>query len=211
MSKIENSGILVTRAGAGDERALQSLLVEHLPALEAYVRVKLGAKIKAKESMSDVVQSVCVEVLRDAEGFEYRGEPQFRAWLFKQALHKIVNKNVHWGRDRRDVGREVRPRGGGGVDGGPATIPIAELYATMGTPSRALQAREVEAAYERAFEQLPDDYREAITLRRLAGLSYPELAEHMERSEGAVRNLVHRGLARLSMILDREETDGDAD
>ncbi|MFO1054773.1 MAG: sigma-70 family RNA polymerase sigma factor [Planctomycetota bacterium] len=196
---VENSGDLLMRSHAGDPRALQSLLVQHMPALEAFVRLRLGAKIRAKESLHDVVQSVCVEVLRDAEDFEYRGEAPFRAWLFKQALHKIVNKNAFWGRDRRDVGRELAA--GPAEDSG-VGVDIAALYATMGTPSRVLQAREAEAAFEKAFDQLPDDYREAITLHRLAGLSHAEIAEQMGRSEGATRNLVHRGLARLSLLLD---------
>ncbi|MCB9876578.1 MAG: hypothetical protein H6835_03160 [Planctomycetes bacterium] len=52
-----------------------------------------------------------------------------------------------------------------------------------------------------SLDQLPEDYREAILLRRVVGLEYAEIAAPMERSDGATRNLVHRGLARLSALL----------
>ena len=54
---------------------------------------------------------------------------------------------------------------------------------------------------EEAMDQLPEDYREAITLHRLVGLSQSEIAEAMDRSEGAVRNLIYRGLARLTVMM----------
>lgn len=200
MTAPHEDGGALERARKGDLRALESLVVEHLPALEAYVRLKLGARIRAKESIRDVVQSICVEVLRDEAEFEYRGEGPFRAWLFRHALHKIVNKNVFWGRGRRDVAKELQPLDGGSSSG--PQVPLAELYATMGTPSEALAAKEAEARFESAFAKLPPDYQDAITLHRLAGLSHAEIAAEMGRSEGAVRNLVHRGLARLSLLLD---------
>ena len=62
--------------------------------------------------------------------------------------------------------------------------------------------RERWQALEAAFDALPDDYREAITLSRVVGLGYPEIADAMDRSEGAVRNLVYRGLSRLSTLLE---------
>jgi DNA-directed RNA polymerase specialized sigma24 family protein len=57
------------------------------------------------------------------------------------------------------------------------------------------------ARIERCFDALPDDYREAITLQGMVGLSHAEIARHMQRLEGAVRNLVYRGLAQLALAL----------
>ena len=61
-----------------------------------------------------------------------------------------------------------------------------------------------DAVKERAFDQLAPDYREAITLHRIVGLEYPEIAAAMGRSKEAVRNLVYRGLSRLSALLSPE-------
>lgn len=191
---------LLARAADGDQQALGELLVHNLPMLEAYLRLQAGAAIRQKESLGDLVQSVCVEALRDLPKFEFRGEPQFRHWLCKQALHKIVNKREFYGAQKRDIAREVhaaRPESGdSGCD------PLLQCYATMCTPSRDASGREQLARFERAFDQLPADYREAITLQRLLGMDYADIAAAMARSEGAVRNLVYRGLARLSALLE---------
>jgi RNA polymerase sigma-70 factor (ECF subfamily) len=42
------------------------------------------------------------------------------------------------------------------------------------------------------MQQLPDDLREAITLRELEGLSYEEIAEVMECPVGTVRSRIFR-------------------
>lgn len=190
---------LLTRAAAGDQEALGALLVQHLPRLEAYLRLQAGPAIRGKESVSDLVQSVCGEVLRDLPQFEFRGETQFRHWLCKHALHKLINKRVFYGAQKRDLKREVAPAGRG--DSEAHNDSVLECYATLCTPSRHAAGREELRRFETAFDQLPQDYREAITLRRIVGLDYPEIAQAMDRSEGAVRNLVHRGLARLSALL----------
>jgi len=189
---------LFARAKAGDRDALGGLLVQSLPWLEAYLRLQVGGALRQKESLSDLVQSVCVEALRDLPEFEFRGEGQFRHWLCKHALHKVINKREFHGAGKRDMAREVdldRPTAGGGPGS------VLQCYASLCTPSRHAAGREELVRFEAAFDQLPDDSREAITLRRIVGLEYDEIAAAMQRSEGAIRNLVYRGLARLSAIL----------
>jgi len=191
----------LARARSGDDRALESLVVEHLPALEAYVRAKVGPAVRARESFADVVQSVCVEVLRDGPDFHYQGGPEFRAWLFQHALHKIINKQRFHTRKRRDLGKEALQLAES-ANGGQR---LSQIYATLATPSREAIGAEFNDRFEAAFDELPDDHREAIALNRFAGLGYRDIAERMGRSEGAVRNLVYRGLARLSEALAEKE------
>ncbi len=198
---MQDTDTLIQRASEGDGRAVQSLLVRHLPTLEAYVRLKAGPLVRRRESIADLVQSVCCDVLRDLGDFEYRGEAPFRNWLFKRALRKILNKSRFYRREKRDPVLE------GGLRQPPATDmgSVLDCYATICTPSRVVQSREAVEAFEKAFDSLGEDYREAITLYRIVGLSYPEIAADMGRSEGAVRNLVYRGLARLSGLLEQQQ------
>jgi RNA polymerase sigma-70 factor (ECF subfamily) len=44
---------------------------------------------------------------------------------------------------------------------------------------------------------LPDDYRDVIVLRNLEGLTFPQVAERMARSQDSVEKLWLRALARL--------------
>ena len=186
--------MLLERAAHHDRAALGELLALHLPGLEGYLRLRMGPVMRAKESASDLVQSLCREVLADLSRFEYRGEAAFRHWLYAQAAHKLIDRHRVLTAEKRDPRREVPLD-----DGGSAAV--LSCYGTLCTPSRMLSAKEAVASIEGAFDALPDDYKEAITLHRMVGLSHAEIAAHMGRSEGAVRNLVYRGLALLAMRL----------
>lgn len=192
MSDDQPSRALIARAAQNDRAALEELLVQQLPGLAAYLRLRMGPVLRAKESASDLVQSLCREVLADLPRFEYRGEAAFRAWLYAQARHKLVDKHRYLVAEKREPGRE-RPADADGT--------VLDLYGSLCTPSRDLSTREAIARIERSFDALPDDYKEAITLHRMVGLSHAEIAAQMGRSEGAVRNLVYRGLAQLALDL----------
>ncbi|MEZ5964662.1 MAG: sigma-70 family RNA polymerase sigma factor [Planctomycetota bacterium] len=189
---------LIARVRAGEAGAAGELLGLHLSSLLAYVRLKAGRLVRSKESMSDVVQSVCREVLADLPRFRYQGTAQFRHWLFTHALHKIQNKNRHYRAVRRAAEREV--------DLEADDRELEQAYATLCTPSRHAVGREDLVAFERAFAALPDEYREAVLLRRVVGMDYPAIAAQLGKSEGAVRNLVYRGIARLAVQSRKTET-----
>src|SRR5262245_11640957 len=120
---------LVARATAGDSTSLDVLLLRYLPRLRAFVRVHSSQLVRQQESCSDLVRSVCGEVLQGAEKFEYRGEGPFRAWLFRTALNKILERTRSMTQQKRDVRREVPIEGA--VDygdlpaGGPSATQMA--------------------------------------------------------------------------------------
>ena len=87
---------LMRKATSGDGAAMDRLLERHLPALRAFVRLRAGPAVAEHESNSDLVQSVCREVLEGAGAFEYRGEAAFKSWLFTTALRKIVEKDRYY-------------------------------------------------------------------------------------------------------------------
>jgi RNA polymerase sigma-70 factor (ECF subfamily) len=188
--------LLAQRAAAGDEQALATLLSRHLPAVRAFVRAHMGPQLRAHESSSDLVQSVCRELLTHQERFQYPGEQQFLAWLYTTARRKISNRVRDLGRDKRDARREI---------GGLAESAMAELgaaYARVSSPSgRALRAEEI-ARLEAAIDRLPEEQREVVTLAHLAGLSRAEIGEQMGKTEEAVRALLHRAKARLAILLE---------
>jgi RNA polymerase sigma-70 factor (ECF subfamily) len=187
----------VDAAIAGDRRAFDSLFARNLPRLEAFVR-RNGGAAAPRDSVSDLVQSICREALQDLGDFDYRGEEAFRSWLFRRAAHKIVDRLRYHHRARRDLRREVAPDATGpGTRDGERLQPAHEL-----TPSRHASAREQLARLERMLTRLPEHQREAIGLVRVLGLDYATVAARMGRSEAAVRNLVARGLATIAGLLE---------
>lgn len=164
----------------------------------------MGAQLRARETPEDLVQSIAREVLADLGAFEWRGEAAFRHWLYVQAQRKLVDKARYVGAERRDPARECDLQG-------TSANRLEAAYATFCTPSGEVASQEELQRIERAFSELPEDYQEAISLQRLCGMEYADIAVRMERSEGAVRNLVHRGLSRLALRLGELRRDATKD
>lgn len=174
-----------------DRPSIDELLQRHLGALQVFVRLHAGAAVRQRESCSDLVQSTCRELIAGIDRFEFRGEAQFRRWLFAAALNKIRERHRYHTAERRDAAREVD-----------ADAALGPLYASLLTPSRVAMARETVERIERAFDALPEHYREVILLCRLAGLSHEEVAQQTGRTVDAVRNLLFRALSRLAALAD---------
>ena len=185
----------IARAARGDGAAVERLIEHHLPALRAFVRARMGARLRARESTSDVVQSICRELLTHQERFVHPGPEAFKAWLFTTARRKLSNRVRDLERQKRDAGREVR---------GSALGDLGDAYARISSPSgHALKVEEIERL-EAALDQLSPDHREVLTLAHLVGLSRAEIGRQMDKSEEAVRQLLHRATAKLAILLESE-------
>lgn len=189
------SSELARAAAEGDERAVETLLERHLPGLRAFVRMRAGAELRAHESSSDIVQSVCREVLTHIDRFQHPSEGAFRQWLYTTALRKIMNRADYWRAAKRAGVRETQ--GSSGDDDA-----LFRCYESFASPSRQAMLREEIERIEKALDLLPEEHREVITLAHVVGLSRAEIAVQMNRSEGAVRVLLHRALARIAEILE---------
>lgn len=188
---------LVGRLCNGEREALDQLLQRHLPALRGYVRLNSDRELRAKEDSTDIVQSVCRELLEHADRFQHPSENAFRHWLYSTALRKIRNRYRFYRAQRRDVDQEVRL--GEMLPGSSSDLGVA--YGQLASPSAEVIAREAQERIEAAFEELPDEHREVLILARIVGLSRAEIGEKMDRSENAVRSLLFRAQARLGALL----------
>ena len=184
----------VQAAAAGDRRAYDQLFEQNLPALIAFLRAKVGGELAERESVRDLAQSVCREVLRDIDRLDFRAEEQFRAYLFLQAARKVVDRYRYHKQEMRDPARlEPLPQESQEPE-------VLGVYGSL-TPSRIAGAKEELTRVEQALQLLPEAQRDAVLLSRVAGLGYQEIARQKGISEAAVRGLVARGLARLSGVL----------
>jgi len=193
---MEESHKLVERAQHGDESAMEVLIARYLPGLLAYVRLRAGPLVKAKESASDIVQSVAREVIENFDRFQYRGEPGFKRWLYATALRKLCDRDKYYRAHKRDAARE-QP---GELD----EAILLQQYRSFYTPSRQASAREELQRVEQAFEQLPESMQEVIVLAKIVGLSRGEIATQLGKTDVAVRAMLARALSRLSEMLDEE-------
>lgn len=183
----QDTGSLVEEASRGERGAVDALLERFLPDLQRYVARNAGGLVAAKESSSDLVQSVCRELLERLEDrrFRYRGEAEFRKWLYGAALMKISNRARYWRAERRDPGREAE---------------LAEPPGAQASPSRQAELDEQLDRLREALERLPERYREVIALAQVDGLSHAEIAARLDIAESHSRVLLSRALARLATL-----------
>lgn len=139
-------------------------------------------------SPEDVASQVWIDVGRAIDRFEGDGD-DFRRWVFTIAGRRAVDghrrANRHDGVSLETVHQQLADRE---TDG----------------------AFEVTDSLERALSivrQLPPSSAEAVMLRVVFDMSVSDVAAVMDRSEGAVRVLVHRGLSRLREIVDGDDAD----
>src|SRR5262249_21131885 len=139
--------------------------------------------VRNPHDAEDLTATTFSRALATLGRYEERGS--FAAWLFSVARHTLSDF-----RRRRRTHVDVDTIAPALVD--PAPPPAAQVV-------QAEQAHVLPAL----IAQLPADQREALVLRIYAGLSTTEVAAVLDRSEGAVKMLVHRAVTRLRDAYDR--------
>jgi RNA polymerase sigma-70 factor (ECF subfamily) len=124
----------------------------------------------------DNVYGYVCSIVRDEH--EAEDEVPFSGWLLRIARNMAIDHL----RQRRPVPEEDLPDAG--------TLPIDRMLATFTLRS--------------ALEGLPEDQRRVVVLRHVVGLSPPEIAVRLGRTESSVHALHHRGRQRLRDELRRE-------
>ena len=170
----------------GEGPPLEALLAAYLPELQGYLRRRSQGLVAARESSSDLVQSVCREILANLDRFQHGGDADFRNWVFRTADRKVVDRHRYYTAQRRDPAREL----------GEPIEPEVDI-----TPSRHAVAREEYERVQRALESLPAHYREVVLLSRVFEVPQAEIAKRLGKSEGAVRNILSRALAEIARKL----------
>jgi RNA polymerase sigma-70 factor (subfamily 1) len=198
----ESENSLLEDAVKGDSGALERLLLGRHRQLLGHVRGKIPSDVVSIVAPEDVLQAVYVEVFRQIDSFEQQGIAAFSSWLRTIADHRL-----------QDMIRSHRAakRGGGrvNVDRVPATPDdsinaLVEVVARDDrTPSLSMARREMQSAMRVALGGLKDEYREAIQLRHIDGLSPVEVAARMKRSKQAVHMLCQRGMKQLRLAMGR--------
>ncbi len=156
---------LVGAARRGEDEAWRALFDEYYPRLQAFMRARLRDDALAE----DLTVEVFLDAFRGLPRFQWRGRP-FGAWLFKVARNRL---RMHFRAESR------RPDAS-------AEVPAA-MAAHTPAPGLALEIEET-------LGGLSDDYRDAIELRYVLGLTGQEAAAAMGRSHGSFRMLLHRAV-----------------
>ena len=171
----EDEQALVERAKC-DPDAFGELYDRYLPRIYRLVYSRVNCRAAAE----DVTSEVFVKALRSIGRYHANGKP-FSAWLYRIALRSVF-----------DLYRSARP-----------AADIDEQYDLAASPALedlAAQREEVRRVWS-AVETLPRQQRIAMVLKFQEDMAIADIATAMDKTPGAVRLLIHRGLTRVRQEL----------
>jgi RNA polymerase sigma-70 factor (ECF subfamily) len=175
---------LIRRARAGDQGAFAELVIAHADRVHGTLR-RFGLE---PDEADEVAQEVFVRAWRGLGRFEERA--RFSTWLYRIAFNEAQRRLTR------------RPPPGAAPDPD-RDDPIASLpESTELGPEAITLDREFEEALEQALEELPVDWRAAVVLRDIEGLSTEEAAEIAGIGEAALKSRLHRGRMQLRTLLE---------
>ncbi len=173
----EDDSLILQRALDGDESAFAVLIRRYEPKLQVYVAQIVGTA----EDARDLVQESFIRVWSNLHQYDPRF--RFSTWLFRIAHNLAID---HLRRRRQPV---VSLELGEDDEGDEIRLDPAD---SRRGPLGDLENRELAGALGREIAELPESYRELITLRHFIGLSYNEIAELKRLPLGTVKNKLFR-------------------
>ena len=178
---------LVERTVAGDQRAFELLVIKYQRRIERLI----GRMVRDTDLVQDIAQETFIRAYRALH--QFRGEAQFYTWLYRIAVNTA--KKALMDMKRNPVIYEGALRGGDEED---ETSRLERELITDETPETVLAAQEIAQTVNAAMAALPEDLRQAVTLREIEGLSYEEIASAMACPIGTVRSRIFRAREAIS-------------
>jgi RNA polymerase sigma-70 factor (ECF subfamily) len=173
----------LVEAAREDPVAFGALYEQHVDAIYAYA----WHRVRDDTVAQDVVSETFHRALENLGRYQWRGVP-FSAWLYRIASNVIAARYRHEPAIHLDEADHLHDDGIG-----------PEQSLLLGERRRELLA---------AVAALPADQQQAVILRYGQGLRNKEIAHIMGRSEGAVKQLLHRAIEGLHRRLAVAEAEG---
>jgi RNA polymerase sigma-70 factor (ECF subfamily) len=179
---------LVAAFLAGEKRGFNELVARYHVRLLNFIYRTIGDRERAE----DLVQETFLTAWRSiGQVTEPAG---FRAWLFSVAHSALVDATRREARKKR-----AGPRSNTGAEA------LAAFADPRPSPPQAAEADEQRQRVLRVLRSMPEEYRLPLTLRYLGGADYDTIGRQLGLSNGSLRGLVSRGLAKLRERLKRIE------
>lgn len=183
----EEDRMLVERAVSGDSRAFELLVIKY----QRRVQRLIGRMVRDVDLVEDIAQETFLRAWRALH--QFRGDAQFYTWLYRIAVNTAKKALLDLKRNPT-VGSSAPADG----DEENETYRHQSEPTTEITPESELAAREIAEAVNAALLALPDDLRQAVTLREMEGMSYEEIAQLMACPIGTVRSRIFRAREAIS-------------
>lgn len=179
--------LLVERTLAGDARAFELLVIKY----QRRVQRLIARMVRDVDLVEDISQETFIRAYRALH--QFRGDAQFYTWLYRIAVNTAKKFLLDLKRDPLVTEGALKNDDDEDETSRPGNEPIEEE-----TPESVLAAREIALVVNAALQSLPEDLRQAVTLREIEGLSYEEIAQVMDCPIGTVRSRIFRAREAIS-------------
>ncbi|MCE9610807.1 MAG: sigma-70 family RNA polymerase sigma factor [Chthoniobacter sp.] len=179
----------MARVKQGDETALQALIEAHQHRIIGTVAKMLGDSGDAE----DIAQQVFIRVWKSAA--RYEPTAKFTTWLFK------ITRNLVFNELRRRKRHPAQSLDAAAFHDDDRPMQVADH--TVKAPDTSVLDEEMQAAIQRAIDELPETQRMAVILRRYDDIPYEEIGEILDLSVPAVKSVLFRARTELREKLKR--------
>jgi RNA polymerase sigma-70 factor (ECF subfamily) len=196
---------LVRRAQAGDTAAFETLVRGTARMLYARLYLDTGDRDQADDLLQDTYLTAWRSIgqLRDVPD-----ATAFRRWLFAVARTARLDAARREGRKKRGGSRA-----GGGLRLTGASAAHDDLLAGLNDPGpppdERLDRQERQDHALALLRSLPEEYRLPIAMRYLSGAEYDTICQQLGLSNGSLRGLLGRGMAKLRLLLRASGEEGE--
>lgn len=181
---------LIARVRAGEPAAERALYDAHVDRV-----YRLSYRIAGDDELArDFTQETFIRAF-DRLG-TFRGDARFSTWLHAIAMNVAISeyrKRKAMKRDRRTLSLDAPIQGTDNLFVDPAGREV--------DPGERAHQHEFAGRVRAAVQELPEEFRDAVILRDMQGLSYEEVAEVLGVPAGTVRSRIHRGRLLLQQVL----------
>jgi len=174
----ENLKFLIESVKKGDKNAFNILYKTYFTPLFRYIYLRINSKTETE----DLVQEVFLRVLKNINKFEDRNKSPLN-YFFTIARNLIID---YWKKKKEiSINNEE----------------ILKAIHNNFNPHQIIQEKEINEIIKKSIKNLPTDQQEVIILKFINDMTNKEIANLMDRSEEAVRQLQCRALKKLRQTL----------
>ncbi|MFI0606698.1 MAG: RNA polymerase sigma factor [Anaerolineae bacterium] len=175
----DNDEALVKRLRNGDSAAFAALYDRNAAKIYSYAYHRLGSQADAEE----LTKQAFVSAYRRLLGEDFEPRIGFRPFLYR-TTHALIAEFLQ--RRRRE---------------GAFATDLALTSSQDRTPEEELESDDTRQELQEAIAELADDQKQVIILKYVDGLTNPEVAEVLGKTERAVKTLQQRALASLGRVI----------
>lgn len=198
--ELDTVRLLIEQARDGDAQAKSELASQVQGYLTMMADRKLNASIRSNVNPSDIVQHTLIRMVDGIDNFRGQTRAEFFGWLNTIVQNESSRANRHFRSQKRDVARQRSM-----TQESSGSFIFVEPSDSQPTPqTNALSAERVQLLHK-LLKKLPEEHGEVIRLRNLEQLTFREIGERMNRTEGAATKLWNRAIAKFQIELKKED------